>query len=545
MKILKSLCVVFSLVFMTTGEVPEDSTGFKLLFTSIEKEVEDVPLKFELPGGIPKWVRGTLVKNGPGKFEMGDKKVVHTFDGFAKLSSWKFPGDGESVFFSTKMQQTNYYKDSVATNTIAPYVLFAGTIPEENTMEKMQRMMNGMNNNPVNVYETSKTNPDPELVALNDMWKLYTFNMTKLELKKTYTPFLPKHIEDQDSSMKDFLENIMGIKMPEVPGLSSAHPLFEYKKDNWVTYYVKIELDGQSEFSVIRLGEDMVPKEVTSWKVDSNAIPYMHSFAVTENYAAFFATPCFFDFPNLMAEGTFDMKSAMRCDPNDPMVVHVVDLRTGKMTKLETKYPGLIIHFVNSYETDNGTKIVADCTHFPGFEQLTGINIPTMMNVEKRNKVETPNRLTRFTLDLTTLTVTTEHLHSMPSIDSVMTHIDFPVINENHRSLNYCNFWGTISKADNIHYGKWAIGKKNVCGNPNADLIWHKPNHYPMEPWFIPRPDATSEDDGVVITSILDGEKGKNYLAVLNGTTLEMMNYAYMPIHLPMDFHGRFIANKF
>ena len=37
--------------------------------------------------------------------------------------------------------------------------------------------------------------------------------------------------------------------------------------------------------------------------------------------------------------------------------------------------------------------------------------------------------------------------------------------------------------------------------------IWYKENHYVTEVWFLPSPDATTEDDGILFTTAFDGGK--------------------------------------
>ena len=50
--------------------------------------------------------------------------------------------------------------------------------------------------------------------------------------------------------------------------------------------------------------------------------------------------------------------------------------------------------------------------------------------------------------------------------------------------------------------------------------MWQVPNHYGSEPVFVPRPDGASEDDGVILSAVWDGDKGENYLLVLDGKTM-------------------------
>lgn len=51
-----------------------------------------------LAGNIPGWLQGTLLRNGPGIFSVGDNSYQHWFDGMAIMHSFTFR-DGSSFFF--------------------------------------------------------------------------------------------------------------------------------------------------------------------------------------------------------------------------------------------------------------------------------------------------------------------------------------------------------------------------------------------------------------------------------------------------------------
>ena len=62
----------------------------------------------------------------------------------------------------------------------------------------------------------------------------------------------------------------------------------------------------------------------------------------------------------------------------------------------------------------------------------------------------------------------------------------------------------------------------------------------PTEPIFIPNPNATKEDDGILLSVILDGEKGLSYLGVFDAGTLTLRSKSYVPMSLPFNLHGQF-----
>ncbi|MDY6779497.1 MAG: carotenoid oxygenase family protein, partial [Halobacteria archaeon] len=80
---------------------PDYSLGFETL----ETEVEDVELEVE--GSLPGWLEGTLVRNGPAKFEAGDTRMNHWFDGYAMLHAFEMD-DGE-VLYSNRYLETDAY----------------------------------------------------------------------------------------------------------------------------------------------------------------------------------------------------------------------------------------------------------------------------------------------------------------------------------------------------------------------------------------------------------------------------------------------------
>ena len=68
--------------------------------------------------------------------------------------------------------------------------------------------------------------------------------------------------------------------------------------------------------------------------------------------------------------------------------------------------------------------------------------------------------------------------------------------------------------------------------------IWHEQNCYPGVPVFVPRPGGTAEDDGVLLSVVLDVRKQRSFLLVLDAASLEERARAAVPHHIPFGFHG-------
>ena len=79
------------------------------LFQSVNERPE--PIKAEIRGDLPSWLKGTLIRNGPGKFECGDIPFNHWFDGQGLLHRFHI-ADGH-VMYSNKFVRSESYADSI------------------------------------------------------------------------------------------------------------------------------------------------------------------------------------------------------------------------------------------------------------------------------------------------------------------------------------------------------------------------------------------------------------------------------------------------
>jgi beta,beta-carotene 9',10'-dioxygenase len=80
--------------------------------------------------------------------------------------------------------------------------------------------------------------------------------------------------------------------------------------------------------------------------------------------------------------------------------------------------------------------------------------------------------------------------------------------------------------------------------NNKITHIWEEQHCWPSEPAFVPRPGATSEDDGVLLTVVLQGDRNRSFLLILDAITFEEIARAYGPIPLPFTSHGHFANDE-
>ena len=69
-----------------------------------------------------------------------------------------------------------------------------------------------------------------------------------------------------------------------------------------------------------------------------------------------------------------------------------------------------------------------------------------------------------------------------------------------------------------------------------ANQLWKQKGCYPSRPLFIPMSNQTTEqeeDDGMLLSIVLDSNEKKSFLLILNAKTLEEVGRALLPHHIP------------
>jgi carotenoid cleavage dioxygenase-like enzyme len=69
---------------------------------------------------------------------------------------------------------------------------------------------------------------------------------------------------------------------------------------------------------------------------------------------------------------------------------------------------------------------------------------------------------------------------------------------------------------------------------------WHEPGCYPGEAVFVGRPGRQAEDDGVVLSVVLDSGRGTSFLLVLEASSFTEMARAELPHPVLFGYHGQF-----
>merc|ERR1719341_1336811 len=142
-----------------------------------------------------------------------------------------------------------------------------------------------------------------------------------------------------------------------------------------------------------------------------------------------------------------------------------------------------------------------------------------MLNAEDTGSMENLFEIRRYQIDIENeQALSSSWENNAAEAQPYYNQFDFPKVNPNYYGRHYCYAYGQAI----VDVRRQYLVKKNVCDS-TEDKIWYKEEHYSGEPIFIPNPNGTSEDDGVLLVIVLDGSARLSYLLLLDGQSFETL----------------------
>jgi carotenoid cleavage dioxygenase-like enzyme len=284
-----------------------------------------------------------------------------------------------------------------------------------------------------------------------------------------------------------------------------------------LNYAAKLGPRSSYRFFLVRPGSSK-PEVIGTKPVREPA--YMHSFGLTERWIVLAEFPFVVNPPRLAFSGRPYIEN-YRWKPELGTRFQLFDRATGESVGPFHTDARFGFHHVNSYEEDGD--VVADICTFPD----AGIVGDLYMDRLRAGKPVAQPSLERFRVSPGSGSVTIERL--------VDESIELPRINYgrcNERPYRYT--WGVGSA------GGWfdRIVKADVV--ERGSTTWAEDGCFPGEPVFVAAPEAEGEDEGVLLSVVLDGGSGNSFLLVLDAASLDEVARAEVPHHIPFGFHGQF-----
>jgi beta,beta-carotene 9',10'-dioxygenase len=465
------------------------STSAALGFATLEQEttVDELPLSGELPS----WLEGSLLRTGPAKFEVGEDRMKHWFDGLAMLH--RFTVEGGRVSYGNRFLEGRTYRAAREKGRIV-YGEFA-TDPCRSLFKRVQTLFS-------------------QKALSNSMSDNANVNVVKLGERFVAMTETPLPVQFDARTLK-----AAGVRPWRTPGhLTTAHPHVDRTTGSLLNYAAN--LGPRCTYRFFLVGpKETEPRVVASLPVKQPA--YMHSFGLTERWIVLAEFPFLVNPLGLALAGRPYIEN-YNWKPERGTRFTLIDRLSGKAAAEFETEACFAFHHVNAYE--DGGEVVVDLCAFPDAGVVEDLRLDRL----RADKPVAQAALTRFRLRLADRSVSRRPL--------AYGDFELPRINYGRCSERPHRFvWGNGTGPNG-----WIERIVKVDTADGASLTWAAPDCYPGEPVFVARPEAEEEDDGVLLSIVLNVTAESSFLLVLDARDLRELARAQAPHHIPFSFHGQF-----
>ncbi|MCU0301628.1 MAG: carotenoid oxygenase family protein [Candidatus Nanopelagicales bacterium] len=457
---------------------------------SPEVVLDDVPVQ----GTLPDWLAGSLLRNGPGTFRVGQRRYRHWFDGLAMLHRFSF-ADGR-VSYANRFLETRAYAAARDEGRIA-YPEFA-TDPCRSLFARAMAVF------------------DPEVT---DSAKVSIARVAERYLALAETPI---QVQFDPETLRTV--GVVGWDTSEFGRMTTVHPHLDEARHEAINLVTRFGAVSRYVFRRLDTGDPahVRGRDLATRRVREPA--YIHSFGMSARHLVLAEFPLVVN-PMALLLWLRPYIENFRWVPQRGTRFHVHERATGRHVRSVTTEAFFAFHHVNAFE--DGDDLVVDLV---GYDDAAVIEAFYLHRLEEPDARIPAGTLRRYRIPLGSGPVRTELLSG--------TAIELP-------SVDYARM--NTSPALRCVYGVGLRGGPGFYDQlvkvdlaTRATTTWWSADCYPGEGVFVGRPGRVAEDDGVVLSVVLDAARGISFLLVLDAGTFTEVARAELPHPVLFGYHGQF-----
>jgi beta,beta-carotene 9',10'-dioxygenase len=457
---------------------------WRLGFESLREESRIGRLRVE--GRLPEWLSGTLVRNGPALYEVGERTFNHWFDGLGMLHAFTL-GRGRVAYANRFLRISAY--EAWKQEGVIRYSEFA-TDPCREIFKGAQATFSLARRPNANVHVGRLAQ---HFVALTEVGMPVRFDPRTLRT--------------------------LGVagREPPLGQIETVHP---HRLEGGRRIYYEIPLIPPARYQVKLARGLRKPRQIAA--IQRREPAYMHSFGLTDRHVVLTEAPFVVDPLKIITDWEPFIRN-YRWEPSRGANFWVVDRQSGKVTRLETD-PLFTFHHVNAFERDG--KIHLDLC---GYDDADVIDALYLDKLRGRRRPSRLAELRRYELDLGRKRVRMRQL-AEPTLE--LPRINYARVNGRPYRYAYgisVRDYRTSGYVDQLVKVDVKLGDAKV---------WREKGCYPGEAVFVPSPHPRREDDGVALSVVLDARRRRSFLLVLDARSFTEVARAEVPHHIPYGFHG-------
>lgn len=509
----------------------------------------------KVKGTIPYYAAGILYRTGPlgYKIETDNGKTWtanHWFDGLSCIHRFQIdvPADGPSqVIYRSRRTADRYLEMVRKTGRLDSITFAAKRDPCKSFFRKVMSMFYAARN-AGNVGVTVSINmpgggyipPSPEKAAMNG----HSSGIETLHAK-TDAAFLKKI--DPETLEPEGLTTQQKLLHPDLKGqLSASHAKSDPNTGDIFNF--NLDLGYNSTYRIFRTSAATGKTSILATFFGRPA--YIHSLFLTESYVILCVWNSRIKYGGISVLYNQNIVEAIApFDGSQKPTWYVVDRRHGKglVSKYESE-PFFCFHTINAWEEPSSidpstTDVIAELSMYENLDVIHRLfydNIissgPGVEAYAGKNRMSSLPSVAQFRLS--SVNAVSSSVKPLPAelvfkVDK-MKSMELPTLHPKYITRRHRYVYGTADRLKSSFMDS-IVKFDNVT---QGSIFWETEAHTPGEAIFVANPEGTREDDGVLLSVVLDGISGKSYLLVLDAKDLSELARAEMDGPMAFGFHG-------
>ncbi|KAL4899769.1 hypothetical protein BDW74DRAFT_107528 [Aspergillus multicolor] len=546
------------------------------------------PIELPVAGNIPHYAAGTLYRTGPGRYKVdtihgNTFHVSHWFDGFSQTHRFQLvpsddPGSPMRVFYNSRFSTDDLIEHARETGSLGDKFSFGGfkdrskdelqdRDPCETMYHKVQTTYEPRKDSPS--YSNTGVTLSVNMPGLDDS-SLQGSNgngasasrvktLTAKTDNSSYKQLHPSTLEPLAMASQKNLH-------PDLNGpISASHAKSDPETGDVYNYNLSFSSMGIPTYRVFcvsaKTGETTILATFTA------APAYLHSFFLTKDYMII----CVWN--SHLSPAAFNKRPASYIgaikafDGKIPTMWYVVD-RHGRGLVAVYKSPAFFcFHTINSWQEGSNsndgpaqTDIIAECVALENTDVLHQLYYEYLVSSSSRahhksdaqsngHSKRTQSRIARFRLPaIPTTNEVEEKGESQPQVSLNATLLsttcqdlspELPTLNPSYITRPHRYTYAVIDRG----LSTFVDGLMKFDSLTSETKIWSKHAQSPSEAIVIADPEGTEEDDGVLLSVVLDGKTGRSYLLALDAKDMKEVGRASVDGVVGFGFHGVHVSS--
>ena len=544
------------------------------------------PIEIPVSGKIPAWAIGSLYRTGPGIYKVentviGTFRTNHWFDGLAHMHRFDIVPDSDGlvkVFYSSRRQSEQMLEHIHRYGDRKYFSFGQRRDPCLGLFSKIMSTWRAARASPEDKgIENISVAIHPDLPGVNGLSRPIPGSEQELSAgQKRQAPLsqgghragVLKNIwvTTDNSCLKQFepdtLEPIgFAAQQSLHPDLSGPTSCAHAQRDPITgdVFNFNLQMGRHPIYRIFRVSASTGKTDIlAAIKGPTVRSAYIHSFYLTPSFVVLCVPSSHLGLGGLKVVWERNMIDAIEpFDQSRKCQWFVVDRLHGKglVEQFETD-AGFFFHTINAFEEISDPKtgagsLTCDVIEYPNLDVMFGLYYDVLLQRNGADKEFFGNRqhadsamarLARYQIPLSghpaddelddeqvppamtkLFTIPAPHVGELPTINPLFA-------TRQHRYVYSLAHLGKSTTSD-------VIVKTDL--ETKEALFWNiSPGHNPGEAIFVPRPDGTEEDDGVLLSVVLDGTNRSSYLVCLDAKTMWEMGRAELGFAVGLGFHG-------